>query len=472
MAFTELYCRTDGSNLNAGSVDSATAAFTYASGSWVASTGVFTVASGNPQTDGVVVGDFASVYPNGSTLAVFIGRVTAVSSTTITVSLTAKSGTAPTNGTNSRTLKIGGAWAGPSAAIDFPFDFVQNTQTNSAGDRPRVNIKNGTYTITAVIAAGTVQNGIVFQGFTTTPGDGGKPTIDGNVGGVPSIVLITVSGVDITLRDFIFKGGGITGSSTGVSITGVRNLLHRIVVWNCRGTGIDITGGNATILECESYSNNVSNGTLAGFSSSIQCAFIRCISHDNTGSSNSGFRITATTQITFRECIIDSNGLHGISISSANIVCNVLNCDIYNNGANGINVGATSTATLIIENTNFIKNVGYGVERTNGRLSGLITNCGFGSGTMANGSGKLNSTQELVELNTVDYAADITPWNDPDNGDFDISLNAAKDTGRGSFTQTQAGYSGTVGYNDIGAAKHVTPPESGGPLIGKNILIG
>ena len=137
MAFTEFCCRSGGSNLNAGtrtgnSTEPGTSAdFTYASGSWVSSTGVFTVASGNPSTDGVAVGDFASVYADGASVTTLVGRVTAVSSTTVTVSTTAKTGTT-TDGTSNRTLRIGGAWQGPNGASGFPLNFLTNACTNSS----------------------------------------------------------------------------------------------------------------------------------------------------------------------------------------------------------------------------------------------------------------------------------------------------------------------------------------------------
>src|SRR5439155_4988747 len=111
-----LCCRSGGSNLNAGTrtgnttVPGTSANLTYASGTWVQSTGVFTVASGNPVNDGVAAGDFASVYPDAATVTPFVGRVTTRDATTITVSLTAKMGTAPVDGTTNTTLKIGGAW--------------------------------------------------------------------------------------------------------------------------------------------------------------------------------------------------------------------------------------------------------------------------------------------------------------------------------------------------------------------------
>jgi len=171
MAFTEFCCRSGGSNLNAGtrtgnSTEPGVAAdLTYASGTWVSATGVFTPASGDPSAEGVAVGDFASVYADGATVTTLVGRVTAVSSTTITVSTTAKTGTT-TDGTSNRTLKIGGAWQGPNAADWFPISFISETLKNVAGYAPRINLKNdATYSVTA---AGTVSNPrFDVQGYTT-----------------------------------------------------------------------------------------------------------------------------------------------------------------------------------------------------------------------------------------------------------------------------------------------------------------
>ena len=210
MSFTEFCCRSGGSNLNAGtrtgnSTEPGTAAdLTYSSGTWVASTGVFTVASGNPQTDGVAVGDFASVYADGSTVTGFVGRVTARDTTTITVSLTAKAGTAPTDGTGNRTLKIGGAWKGPNGTDKFPFGTIASTLTNASSDPPRVNFKNdATYAITAALGPGT--SGIWYEGYTSSYSDGGRAIIDGGTSGASYYLLDMLSGTSCTLKNLIFQ---------------------------------------------------------------------------------------------------------------------------------------------------------------------------------------------------------------------------------------------------------------------------
>lgn len=462
MAFTNFCCRSGGSNLNAGtltgnSTEPGTAAsFTYASGNWVAATGVFTVASGNPSSDGVAVGDFASVYADGSTVTGFVGRVTARDATTITVSLTAKAGTAPTDGTGNRTLKIGGAWKGPNAAEAFPFVFLQNTLTNSAGDTPRVNLKNdATYSITANMAHANT-GPMIFEGYTTAYGDQGLAIIDGGTSGA-SYVLLTVSISNFELANLKFQNNGATGNSNGVNLTngGVERIVRRCVFSNVRGNGLHALGAGDLIVECEAFACNANNSaTFSGFSNASNgpITYIRCISHDNTGSNANGFY--SALGATYIGCIAETNGADGFLLASVN-ESYMLNCESYNNTGDGLELSATSAVSVFVENCSFLKNGGYGVNGSgSGARHGYLVNCGFGSGTQANTSGTTTGLKSIQELSSVTYAADVTPWVDPANGDFRITLAAAKNAGRGAFTQTAASYAGTVSYPNIGSNQH------------------
>ena len=172
----------------------------------------------------------------------------------------------------------------------------------------------------------------------------------------------------------------------------------------------------------------------------------RCVSHDNSGSNTRGF---ANANVALVECIADSNGLHGFELAASG---HISKCDSYNNGGDGLNI-ASSTAEVSVSNCNFIKNTGYGINAASVAPGGVVLNCGFGSGTQANGSGTTNGIGMMTVIGSVTYASNVTPWTDPVNGDFRISLAAAKAAGRGTFTQTAASYAGTVGYPDIGAAQ-------------------
>lgn len=460
-AFTEFYCQSGGSNVNAGSTTSNTAAYTATNGGWNSGTGIFTPTSGNPSLS-VAVGDFASVYTDGATVTGFVGRVTAVSSTTITVSITAKSGTIPTTAGTGITCKTGGAWKGPNAAVGFPFGTVAATMTNAAGDFPRVNFKNdATYSITAALSH-AVAGPLRFQGYTSSVGDGGKATIDGGTTGT-SYAMLTITGAANELFDLICQNNGATGSAAGITVqTGNHILVERCVVNNVRGHGF-MTGGGTSfypLVECEAYKCGQNDIGFHGFAINGFSTLVRCISHDNGGNPSSaanGFDVGgANVAATFISCIAESNkiGIREPATSSGSV--DIIGCDFYNNVSDGVAAtGASGVVIVNIENSNFVKNGGYGFNGAGGGTRiGRIKNCGFGSGTQANTSGATNSVSGIELLGSVTYASGVTPWVDPANGDFKINLAAAKGTGRGAFLQTAASYAGTIAYPDIGAAQH------------------
>ena len=158
-AYTEFYINNaDGNNLNAGSTTNGTALHTYAAGTFVRSTGVFTVSSGNPSSDGVAVGDWVSVYTTGEIAASCVARVTERDATTITISLTAIGGATAnvSEGAGASTCKHGGCWQGPGqyanaaqATNCFPFTMMTQVMTNAGiNNLTRYNFKGGsTYSV-------------------------------------------------------------------------------------------------------------------------------------------------------------------------------------------------------------------------------------------------------------------------------------------------------------------------------------
>jgi hypothetical protein len=470
MAFNEFACRSGGSNMNGGSLASnaepaTTPVYSATNGGWNSGTGVFTPTSGNPSTT-VTVGDFASVFLDGATTPVFIGRVTAVNTTTVTVSTTAKSGTAPTTAGSGISINVGGAWLGPNGAVGFPFNFATSTLQSASGDRPRINFKNdATYSITAVINSVNPANPIRYQGYTTTFGDLGKATIDGGTSGASYVLLNVANASSAMYADFIFQNNGATGTVGGVGITNTNSLtvLLRCVVHDIRGPGFAVTGNTgAHLIECEAYNCNQGNGgNNAGFVGGQASIAIRCIAHDNSGSSTDGFSSFGL----MIGCISETNGRFGVL--GGGTLNTMINCDIYNNASAGLANGIGGSGMYYLENCNFIKNGTYGIDFGNGGIAnGMAINCGFGSGTQANTSGQTRvGSGGLAEfIGSVTYASGVTPWVDPANGDFSINLAAAKGAGRGNFMQTAASYAGTIGYPDIGAAQHQDTGGASGPI--------
>jgi hypothetical protein len=313
----------------------------------------------------------------------------------------------------------------------------------------RVNIKAGTYARTAQLQWSN--NGpYLIQGYTTTPGDGGRPIFDGGVVGA-SYSIFRFFCNRASMADVEFRNNGASGSAAGLDINSNDGVFSRVVVHDVRGSGFSVVGLGA-MDECEAYACNQSNTSgQGGFLFSFACQVKRCIAHDNTGSNNCGL-LQSGGIAAWDQCVADSNGLHGFALNVTTAV--LTRCDAYANGGSGIGTVSGGITALYAENCNLVKNGAYGISPGGSPNLGYVRNCGFGSGTQANTSGQTNGIGNIEVSGSVTYAANVTPWADPANGDFRVSLATAKGAGRGTFTQTATSYTGTVAYPDIGAAQH------------------
>lgn len=446
--FTEFYCNAStGSNTYAGSTEAAPV-LTLTGGDWVSSTGVYTKTGA---VTGVSTGMFAAVMVDGGTVAALVGRVTAVTANTVTISTTAKSGSLADQ-TATATINVGGPWKGPNGTSGFPMSLATPaTLTDSSAHPVRINFKNNaTYSITANVAGNV--GPVVWQGYTSTVGDGGRFTLDGGTSGA-SYVLLTPT-YYTSLRDAIVQNNGATGSAYGLSIpTGGACSLRNVTAQSTRGSGIHSAGASNLFAECEATACNQSNTLLNGgfYIAGTGSVIEWCNSHDNTGSNSVGYY--AGSGGYFFHSVADTNAGDGFVINNSNAANFVESCDAYNNGGDGFEFNSAAFELVAIQNCNAVKNGAWGISNGNvGVKQGRIYNCGFGSGSQANTSGTidtaLTSTYGVEASGTITYASGVTPWVDPANGDFRVRLSAARGTGRGVFT----GATGTVGYPDIGAA--------------------
>jgi hypothetical protein len=458
--YTEFYCQSGGSNLNACSTTNNTAVYTSVSGNWTNATGVFTPTDGTTPASTVSVGMWASVYVDGASVGVYIGRISAVgagANGTITAN-TSGTGSKPANQTGTATIKVGGACLGPNAASGYPLTLTSfGVNQDSSSHMVRLNLKNDqTYSMTSSFAIGSASgNPIVVQGYTSSVGDGGRATLDG---GTSTGVILSGCGVGgNSFADLIFKTSISSGTSSMVTAANALNAF-RCVFTGARRQGLLLQTTNNQLTECEFYGNNTSVGSGIGAVEMPGNTILkRCIAHDNAGSACSGF-LTSGPDTAFFDCIADTNGQYGISSTSTASPGYLLisHCDFYNNGSNGINIVSGDKQQVWIENANFIKNTGAGISNSATGNMGFIFNCGYGAGTQANGSA--DTLNNLVTSGAVTYGSNLTPWVDPANGDFRINLAAAQGTGRSAFTETAASYTGTIGYPDIGAAQSSPAP--------------
>jgi len=382
----------------------------------------------------VAVGDFAAI-DTGGTNAAFIARVAARTSTTITLD-SVGAGTNPTNGTY--TLRIGGAWAGPSGTNPFPFAFA-TISLRGSGDGPRVNFKNDqVYLISSAITHN--QNGVRFEGYESSYGDESFAIFDSQTN---NITILTASGSNNYFRYL----AGLSSSSGGtLDRFLVATAPNGTTIDRCKAEGFRWEGfantGPCMLIECEVF--NCSLGAArGGYILSRDANTIRCLSYNNSGV---GFWLAAGYH-NLDSCIASSNNSHGILAAASDAFYVLKNCDVYGNGGDGLAISGGLSGVLV-ENLNFLENAGYGINVTGaGWRNGNIFNCGFGVGSKANGLGNISNPQGLLESGTVVYPSGATPWADPDNEDFSIVLKEAKGAGRGDFPGQ------TVGYPDIGAAQ-------------------
>jgi hypothetical protein len=466
VAFTEFTCRAGGSNLNAGTLDGAAEAATaplktYTNGGWNSGTGVYTPAAGNPVTDGVVVGQFVSVYTDGAAAPTgFVARVTAVSATTITLSTTAKSGTAPTTAGTGITAVVGGAWVGPVGTSAFPFTFLTSALVNVAGNLSRINLKSDQqYNVTG--AAGNVAGSVNYtvEGYANTFGDGGFATIDGGATGT-IYQWLSFGATGTVWRYIVFQNNGNAGSNTAF-IGGGSALFYRCWFKNFRAsfweTGSAL-GVGGIFVECEGSGCNQSNsnpnaqgaGPIASNSSGGNVV-IRCHLHDNNAGSNCFAIAGGGGGCVVRDSIIRNNTR---GISYAGTVTIIERNTLFNNSSHGISLGSNTTA-YVRDNT-LVNNGGFGISGTNGFFQ---NNAFFG-----NTSGQYSSATTGLREGTITLTDD--PFVNSAGGDFRLNSVAgagAACRGAGIGTFLVNGVVTVIALPDVGAAQHADPTQ---PAIG------
>lgn len=489
-ALTEFYVQTTGDNTNAGSTTSDLAELESINGNWNSGTGVF-ICSGGTDLSGVTPGEWASVYNDGASTTVFIAKITNVNdgTDTITVSTTVKSGTAPTTSATGRTLKVGGAWKGPTGTVGHPWVFMQNTAIDNAGEKPIVYFKDGTYPVTG--ALGTHANaGILFEGYDTTPGDAllgtaiSLPIIDGTGGAANSpFTLLIQDGDGCVFRWFHFKGNVPPGTTPGVSVAGTSILestannpiYDRILFTDSWRAGLKIDASGAYIVECEATDCNMDDASdFGGFWSIGPSTFERCISYRNNaagaGGDNLGFNFNPGTGeiITAINCIAAENSKHGFQAQGGNGSVVLKGCISYDNTDSGFYSTGTGSSLWVIENCIAYGNSDYGFLRSTAADGAtMIRNNGVGANGVAVSS---NIGAEFI-TGTITLTAD--PFTDAANGDFSLNDDAGggallKNLGRGVFPNMAGDYSETtLAYPSVG----LEPQPAAGGSAGTAVII-
>lgn len=492
-AFTEFYVQTTGSNMNAGSTATDTATVTYTGGDWDASTDVFTAAVGADMTE-AQVGRWASVYYDGDTSPTanqyLVARITAVDSgaRTVTLSTTARAllGTeVATSTSDDRSLKIGGAWAGPSGTSDFPLGFNTSALVNASGDPHKLWIKGGTaYSVSDNIAAN--DGGIFIEGYTSATGDGGYAEINGQASGTPFIVM-TLTGTGTRWANIDFNGNhdasGAAASAAGnyvVSVTATGNHFYRCRFRNGYRAGLNAGGSGDTaanmyeecLVELNQFddANDFGGANVGEESIFIRCRFtrngaVRHANHSAAGGDSAGVKLenSAGEPVTFINCTFDRNAGDGIETTSGTPgAFHVTRSIFYDNGdstesGDGIDTaGSTGTTAvmMLITDSIFVNNGLYDIRGDSSIYYPMARKCAFfGAGTAST----LNLNSSFV-TESVTITGD--PFVDAAEGDFDLDNTAnegaaLRGAGIGTLPANSSGDTGTtLGYPDVGPVQH------------------
>ncbi len=468
--WNSFYIQTTGDDLSAGSTTANAAAFTYAGGTFVRATGVFTTAGENPLTDGVLVGDWVSIYTTvGATGATFVAQVDGRDATTITVDITTdKIGATTTvsEGAGEATLKVAGAWASSAIVTSL---FVSGTTTIPI----RVDWKAGTYnpdaTSRAFALAGTTLLPIWWRGYETSIGDLDDGT-HARVAGT-NLPLITFSTGQMTVAGAhqIFSNLAITSACVttngAVSLTGGNIRFFRSSITNSANNILARALSTLTVGPCHFYGMKLTAHTAAAQAFNIS-TITSCVGITVTGGVV-GIGIGNSTALD--RCVVKNWATTGISVGLGSIPIFISQCNIYApTGTNGILINPIPTTGHVTISNTIIS----------GGASALTNGINNSTGGNTNGVSLLivhfsNVTNHIVGLaENADYNSDLGvagylldndtfPWTS--TTDFTLAAGNAVDKSSG-FPGAFEGET-FIGYPDIGAVRHVDPASTGGAMF-------
>jgi len=285
------------------------------------------------------------------------------------------------------------------------------------------------------------------------------------------------------MADMVIQNtGGGTLVSNCLQMSAAQQIVTNVWVNTWGQAGIYCTGSNTLVTECEVSNCGGHNGAVGGYycTTTGGLTFVRCLSHDNTGTTVNGFDIISSGDVTLINCCSFANGKHGYNCATSAANVKWINCDGYSNGVSttgdnwNITPGASNAVSIWLENCNSALATGADYNIVNGFVNGLIFNCSYpASGTTSSGTIGIIVTPVLATVRvtgTIILAANTTAWNAPATGDFRISNSNVEGKGRGAFTELGNSRTGTVGYPDTGCAPHQPVAGGGGSLIGSSIV--
>lgn len=242
----------------------------------------------------------------------------------------------------------------------------------------RVNVKAGTYVISAVktiATAGSAATATLWQGFTTTPGDlwdtwdsTAFPYIDGTAGNYQ----VAITGANNWLANLKIRTGNITAGQGALNVNGLRTRVMQCMV---EGTANDpdgmaisfgATGDSSLIHQCRLIGHaSASQVVIISSSAPYVSLFGNVISGGVLG-----VNILATASV--NRNIITGSSSHGISANISASLVDIQHNVIYSVGGAGASCAeSTQTGQYVIANNIFSVCGTYGIDFPASVTSGI-----------------------------------------------------------------------------------------------------
>ena len=422
--------------------------------------GTSTLTSATADFTTAIIGNVIYLQGGTGTLTNVRRQVTArTNATTITLDATVATGTGIT-------MNIGGACAGvtsPGPLLDFVASnaiFIKDTGVLSVGV---------TIALTDAVTPTSAAPPNRLEGYTTTRGDGGRPTIRATAGSFTVIsAASTVNGW--YLRDLIVDCD-LQTSCSGIQLASY-SLLDRVKVMDFTANGVNIIFDNPyTIIRrteitggasgcTASINNNGSNGsifewnyihtnacTAIAITNSRRGFVLNNIIANNSGGSSIGIQIGTSVGV----------------IAYGNTV--------YNSGSHGIQTSNTIMDGTSIRNNLLVDNGGYGLANSVAGTAAWPQYDGNAyysntSGTRQNiddtgGTNPINGVGTYANVFDVILSAD--PFTNAAGGDFTLNNTAGGGAAlRGTGVPGTFPGTGGIGYLTFGALTP-DPSAAGGP---------
>lgn len=453
MATVKIYVRTDGSDNNSGSSNSASSTLS-GTGAVTNATSTVDLSADTPDLSGVVAGETIRIA----------GETAGIGGTDIFEILTINDGAdtitvtpTPASSVGSLTWAIGGSLATIQKGFDACASNSGIAQLRLVRDADHVN----TSLITIDQNSGSSTFPIQVLGVNTSDVVDGTKTVISNPGAATTVDMIKfdITSSNIKVTNIHFKG--VSGAGRDGIITGTGT--YRVMFENCLiddfhsdGMFITTTNGHFWLINCE-IKDCTGKGTNTNGAGRFNLTAINTTFYDNgsTGAVVSGDAGAARIE----NCLFYGNGGDGLLLEGFEAYC--VGSTFYNNTGDGAQITATY---MTFYNNTFVASGAYGLNFTAASSAGSVRadyNHYSGNTTNAIFDGSSGVTQANVNLGPF---GESNQEGDGVGGDNVALIFTA--AGSANFIPI----SGSVldrtalGGIDIGARKAADPAGTGGLL--------